>query len=113
MAGITGQDGSCLAEFLLENVYEVYGIKRRASRFNTSRIAGLYQDPHVDHPLLELHYWHLMDSSNLIRIIQQVQSDEIYRLGAQCHVAVSFEASEYPARDLEPLITYFKELLNP
>ena len=94
---ITGQDGSYLAELLLEKGYEVHGIKRRASSFNTSRIDHLYQDPHVDDPRLVLHYGDLTDSSNLIRIIQQVQPDEIYNLGAQSHVAVSFEAPEYTA----------------
>ena len=90
ITGITGQDGSYLAELLLEKGYEVHGIKRRASSFNTSRIDHLYQDPHVDDPRLVLHYGDLTDSSNLIRIIQQVQPDEIYNLGAQSHVAVSF-----------------------
>ena len=112
ITGITGQDGSYLAELLLEKGYEVHGIKRRASSFNTSRIDHLYQDPHVDDPRLVLHYGDLTDSSNLIRIIQQVQPDEIYNLGAQSHVAVSFEAPEDAARDLEPMIIYFKELLN-
>ena len=97
ITGITGQDGSYLAELLLEKGYEVHGIKRRASSFNTSRIDHLYQDPHVDDPRLVLHYGDLTDSSNLIRIIQQVQPDEIYNLGAQSHVAVSFEAPEYTA----------------
>ncbi len=97
ITGITGQDGSYLAELLLEKEYEVHGIKRRASSFNTSRIDHLYQDPHVDDPRLVLHYGDLTDSSNLIRIIQQVQPDEIYNLGAQSHVAVSFEAPEYTA----------------
>ena len=112
ITGITGQDGSYLAELLLEKGYEVHGIKRRASSFNTSRIDHLYQDPHEDDPRLVLHYGDLTDSSNLIRIIQQVQPDEIYNLGAQSHVAVSFEAPEDAARDLEPMIIYFKELLN-
>ena len=97
ITGITGQDGSYLAELLLEKGYEVHGIKRRASSFNTTRIDHLYQDPHVDDPRLVLHYGDLTDSSNLIRIIQQVQPDEIYNLGAQSHVAVSFEAPEYTA----------------
>ena len=97
ITGITGQDGSYLAELLLEKGYEVHGIKRRASSFNTSRIDHLYQDPHVDDPRLVLHYGDLTDSSNLIRIIQQVQPDEIYNLDAQSHVAVSFEAPEYTA----------------
>ncbi len=97
ITGVTGQDGSYLAELLLEKGYELHGIKRRASSFNTSRIDHLYQDPHVDDPRLVLHYGDLTDSSNLIRIIQQVQPDEIYNLGAQSHVAVSFEAPEYTA----------------
>ena len=97
ITGITGQDGSFLAELLLEKGYEVHGIKRRASSFNTNRIDHLYQDPHEVDPRLVLHYGDLTDSSNLIRIIQQVQPDEIYNLGAQSHVAVSFEAPEYTA----------------
>ena len=97
ITGITGQDGSYLAELLLEKGYEVHGIKRRASSFNTSRIDHLYQDPHETDPRLVLHYGDLTDSSNLIRIIQQAQPDEIYNLGAQSHVAVSFEAPEYTA----------------
>ena len=97
ITGITGQDGSYLAELLLEKGYVVHGIKRRASSFNTARIDHLYQDPHELNPSLVLHYGDLTDSSNLIRIIQQVQPDEIYNLGAQSHVAVSFEAPEYTA----------------
>ena len=97
ITGITGQDGSYLAELLLEKGYEVHGIKRRASSFNTNRIDHLYQDPHEKDPRLVLHYGDLTDSSNLVRIIQQVQPDEIYNLGAQSHVAVSFEAPEYTA----------------
>ena len=97
ITGITGQDGSYLAELLLEKGYEVHGIKRRASSFNTSRIDHLYQDPHEADPRLVLHYGDLTDSTNLIRIVQQVQPDEIYNLGAQSHVAVSFEAPEYTA----------------
>ena len=97
ITGITGQDGSYLAELLLEKGYVVHGIKRRASSFNTSRIDHLYQDPHEQDPHLVLHYGDLTDSTNLIRIIQQVQPDEIYNLGAQSHVAVSFEAPEYTA----------------
>ena len=96
ITGITGQDGSYLAELLLEKGYEVHGIKRRASSFNTARIDHLYQTPETDTRLL-LHYGDLTDSSNLTRIIQQVQPDEIYNLGAQSHVAVSFEAPEYTA----------------
>ena len=97
ITGITGQDGSYLAELLLEKGYQVHGIKRRASSFNTSRIDHLYQDPHETDPRLLLHYGDLTDSSNLIRVIQQVQPDEIYNLGAQSHVAVSFESPEYTA----------------
>ena len=97
ITGITGQDGSYLAEFLLEKGYEVHGIKRRASSFNTDRIDHLYQDPHVATRKLHLHYGDLTDTSNLTRIVQQVQPDEIYNLGAQSHVAVSFEAPEYTA----------------
>jgi GDPmannose 4,6-dehydratase len=97
ITGITGQDGSYLAELLLEKGYVVHGIKRRASSFNTTRIDHLYQDPHENDPRLVLHYGDLTDSTNLIRIIQQVQPDEIYNLGAQSHVAVSFEAPEYTA----------------
>ncbi|MFN9624392.1 MAG: GDP-mannose 4,6-dehydratase [Cyanobacteriota bacterium] len=97
ITGITGQDGSYLAELLLEKGYVVHGIKRRASSFNTARIDHLYQDPHEVNPRLVLHYGDLTDSTNLIRIIQQVQPDEIYNLGAQSHVAVSFEAPEYTA----------------
>ena len=97
ITGITGQDGSYLAELLLEKGYVVHGIKRRASSFNTARIDHLYQDPHERDPRLVLHYGDLTDSTNLIRIIQQVQPDEIYNLGAQSHVAVSFEAPEYTA----------------
>ena len=97
ISGITGQDGSYLAEFLLEKGYVVHGIKRRASLFNTERIDHLYDDPHVNHPQLILHYGDLTDTSNLVRIIQQTQPDEIYNLGAQSHVAVSFESPEYTA----------------
>lgn len=97
ITGITGQDGSYLAEFLLEKGYVVHGIKRRASTFNTARIDHLYQDPHVNHPHLILHYGDLTDTSNLVRIIQESQPDEIYNLGAQSHVAVSFESPEYTA----------------
>ncbi|NCJ08184.1 GDP-mannose 4,6-dehydratase [Synechococcales cyanobacterium C] len=97
ISGITGQDGSYLAEFLLEKGYQVHGIKRRASLFNTDRIDHLYQDPHVQNQRFFLHYGDLTDSTNLIRIIQQVQPDEIYNLAAQSHVAVSFETPEYTA----------------
>lgn len=97
ITGVTGQDGSYLAELLLEKGYEVHGIKRRASLFNTQRIDHLYQDPHSPQPNLKLHYGDLSDTSNLTRIIQEVQPDEVYNLGAQSHVAVSFEAPEYTA----------------
>jgi GDPmannose 4,6-dehydratase len=97
ITGITGQDGSYLAEFLLEKGYEVHGIKRRASLFNTQRIDHIYEDPHVSNARFKLHYGDLTDSSNLTRIMQLVQPDEVYNLGAQSHVAVSFEAPEYTA----------------
>jgi GDPmannose 4,6-dehydratase len=97
ITGITGQDGSYLAEFLLEKGYVVHGIKRRASSFNTQRIDHIYQDPHIEHINLKLHYGDLSDTSNLIRIIQETQPDEIYNLGAMSHVAVSFESPEYTA----------------
>ena len=97
ITGITGQDGSYLAEFLLEKGYEVHGIKRRASSLNTQRIDHIYEDPHTESQRLVLHYGDLTDSSNLTRILQQVQPDEVYNLGAQSHVAVSFEAPEYTA----------------
>ncbi len=97
ITGVTGQDGSYLAELLLEKGYEVHGIKRRASLFNTQRIDHIYQDPHEVQPKLKLHYGDLSDTSNLTRLIQQIQPDEIYNLGAQSHVAVSFEAPEYTA----------------
>src|SRR6201987_1437226 len=97
ITGITGQDGSYLAELLLEKGYEVHGIKRRASSFNTDRIDHLYQDPHERNVRLRLHYGDLTDATNLIRIIQEVQPDEIYNLAAQSHVAVSFETPEYTA----------------
>jgi GDPmannose 4,6-dehydratase len=97
ITGITGQDGSYLAEFLLEKGYEVHGIKRRASSFNTDRIDHVYQDPHAPNPKLFLHYGDLTDTSNLTRILQQVRPDEVYNLGAMSHVAVSFESPEYTA----------------
>lgn len=97
ITGVTGQDGSYLAEFLLEKGYQVHGIKRRASSFNTQRIDHIYQDPHIEHQNFVLHYGDLTDSSNLTRIIQEVQPDEVYNLGAQSHVAVSFESPEYTA----------------
>jgi GDPmannose 4,6-dehydratase len=97
ITGITGQDGSYLAEFLLEKGYIVHGIKRRASSFNTQRIDHIYQDPHIENANFKLHYGDLTDTSNLVRIIQETQPDEIYNLGAQSHVAVSFESPEYTA----------------
>ena len=97
ITGITGQDGAYLAEFLLEKGYEVHGIKRRSSLFNTNRIDHLYQDPHDKNPRFILHHGDLTDSSSLIRIVQEVQPDEIYNLAAQSHVAVSFEEPEYTA----------------
>ena len=97
ITGITGQDGSYLAEFLLEKGYEVHGIKRRASSFNTQRIDHIYEDPHSPGTRLKLHYGDLTDTSNLTRILREVEPDEVYNLGAQSHVAVSFEAPEYTA----------------
>ena len=97
ITGVTGQDGSYLAEFLLAKGYEVHGIKRRASLFNTERIDHIYQDPHAAAPQFFLHYGDLTDNSNLTRILQQVQPDEVYNLGAMSHVAVSFESPEYTA----------------
>lgn len=97
ITGITGQDGSYLAEFLLEKGYVVHGIKRRASSFNTQRIDHIYEDPHIENAHFKLHYGDLTDTSNLIRIIQESQPNEIYNLGAQSHVAVSFESPEYTA----------------
>jgi len=97
ITGITGQDGAYLAEFLLSKDYEVHGLKRRSSSFNTGRIDHLYQDPHEANPRLMLHYGDLTDSSNLTRIVQMVEPDEIYNLGAQSHVGVSFETPEYTA----------------
>lgn len=97
ITGITGQDGSYLAEFLLEKGYEVHGIKRRASSFNTDRIDHIYQDPHSPNPNLFLHYGDLTDTSNLTRLLSEIQPDEVYNLGAQSHVAVSFECPEYTA----------------
>jgi GDPmannose 4,6-dehydratase len=97
ITGITGQDGAYLAELLLKKGYEVHGVKRRSSLFNTDRIDHLYQDPHVDNAKFKLHYGDLTDSTNLIRIIQQTQPDEIYNLAAMSHVAVSFEMPEYTA----------------
>ena len=97
ITGITGQDGSYLAEFLLEKGYVVHGIKRRASLFNTQRVDHIYQDPHIKNANFKLHYGDLSDTSNLVRIVQETQPDEIYNLGAQSHVAVSFESPEYTA----------------
>lgn len=97
ITGVTGQDGSYLAEFLLEKGYIVHGIKRRASLFNTDRIDHVYQDPHIENANFTLHYGDLTDTSNLVRVIQETQPDEIYNLGAQSHVAVSFESPEYTA----------------
>jgi GDPmannose 4,6-dehydratase len=97
ITGITGQDGSYLAEFLLEKGYIVHGVKRRASLFNTQRVDHIYQDPHILGRNFKLHYGDLSDTSNLVRIIQETQPDEIYNLGAQSHVAVSFESPEYTA----------------
>jgi len=97
ITGITGQDGSYLAEFLLEKEYEVHGIIRRASSFNTKRIDHLYKDPHKENIKMFLHYGDMTDSSNLNRILEKVQPDEIYNLAAQSHVKVSFEVPEYTA----------------
>src|SRR5918912_946370 len=97
ITGITGQDGAYLAELLLEKGYEVHGIKRRTSLINTQRVDHLYQDPHESNVKMVLHYGDLTDSTNIIRIIQQVQPDEIYNLGAMSHVHVSFEEPEYAA----------------
>jgi len=97
ITGVTGQDGSYLAEFLLEKGYEVHGIKRRASSLNTQRVDHIYEDPHTDNARFKLHYGDLTDSSNLTRILHEVQPDEVYNLGAQSHVAVSFETPEYTA----------------
>ncbi|MCV3736652.1 GDP-mannose 4,6-dehydratase [Rhizobium sp. TRM96647] len=97
ITGVTGQDGSYLAELLLEKGYEVHGIKRRASSFNTQRIDHIYQDPHTTNSRFKLHYGDLSDSSNLTRVISEIKPDEVYNLGAQSHVAVSFEAPEYTA----------------
>ena len=97
ITGITGQDGSYLAEFLLEKGYEVHGIKRRSSSFNTERIDNIYQDPHNPNVRLKLHYGDLTDAMNLVRIVQEVQPDEIYNLGAMSHVKVSFDMPEYVA----------------
>ena len=104
ITGVTGQDGSYLAEFLIEKGYVVHGIKRRSSSFNTERVDHIYEDPHVENANFRLHYGDLSDSTNLIRIVQDTQPDEIYNLGAQSHVAVSFESAEYTA-DVDALGT--------
>lgn len=97
ITGVTGQDGAYLAQLLLDKGYVVHGIKRRSSSFNTGRIEGIYQDPHVEHPRFILHYGDLTDATNIIRIVQETQPDEIYNLAAQSHVQVSFETPEYTA----------------
>ena len=97
ITGITGQDGAYLAEFLLKKGYTVHGIKRRSSLFNTERVHHLYEDPHVENAKFILHYGDLTDTSNLVRIVQEVQPDEIYNLAAMSHVQVSFEMPEYTA----------------
>ena len=97
ITGVTGQDGSYLAEFLLRKGYEVHGIKRRSSLFNTQRVDHIYRDPHVQNSRFKLHYGDLSDSSNLTRILRDIEPDEVYNLGAQSHVAVSFESPEYTA----------------
>lgn len=104
ITGVTGQDGSYLAEFLLEKGYEIHGIKRRSSLFNTERVDHIYEDPNVDDTRFKLHYGDLTDSSNLTRILSEIEPDEVYNLGAQSHVAVSFEAPEYTA-DVDALGT--------
>ena len=98
ITGVTGQDGAYLSRFLLSKNYEVHGIKRRSSSFNTGRLENIYVDPHENSPKFFLHYGDLTDSSNLIRIIQSTRPDEIYNLGAQSHVQVSFETPEYTAK---------------
>ena len=95
ITGVTGQDGSYLAEFLLEKGYEVHGIKRRSSLFNTQRVDHIYEDPHVEHQRFKLHYGDLSDTSNVIRLLSEIEPDEVYNLGAQSDVAVSFESPEY------------------
>lgn len=104
ITGVTGQDGSYLSEFLLEKGYTVHGIKRRASSFNTQRVDHIFEDPHVVNSNFKLHYGDLSDTSNLVRVIQEIQPDEIYNLGAQSHVAVSFDSPEYTA-DIDALGT--------
>jgi GDPmannose 4,6-dehydratase len=102
ITGVTGQDGSYLAEFLLDKGYEVHGIKRRASSFNTERIDHIYQDPHERGQRFILHYGDMTDATGLIHVVQQIQPDEIYNLAAQSHVAVSFEEPEYTANSDAP-----------
>ena len=97
ITGVTGQDGSYLAELLLEKGYEVHGVKRRASNFNTDRVDHIYQDPQVDNKRFNLHYGDLTDTSNLVRLLSDIRPEEVYNLGAQSHVAVSFESPEYTA----------------
>ncbi len=97
ITGVTGQDGAYLAQLLLEKGYEVHGLKRRSSSFNTGRIEDIYQDPHVEGANFHLHFGDLTDSTNLIRIVQETKPDEIYNLAAHSHVAVSFETPEYTA----------------
>src|SRR6266700_415375 len=97
ITGVTGQDGAYLAELLLEKGYMVHGVKRRSSSFNTGRVEHLYQDPHEPDPRFTLHYGDMTDATNLIRIVQETQPDEIYNLAAQSHVQVSFETAEYTA----------------
>ena len=97
ITGITGQDGSYLAEFLLDKGYEVHGLKRRSSLFNTHRIDHLYEDPHVEGQRFKLHYGDLTDTSSVIRLLKEIEPDEVYNLGAQSHVAVSFDSPEYTA----------------
>ena len=104
ITGITGQDGSYLAEFLLDKGYEVHGIKRRASLLNTDRVDHIYQDPNIDDAKFKLHYGDLADTSSLTRLLSEIKPDEVYNLGAQSHVAVSFEAPEYTA-DVDALGT--------
>ena len=110
ITGITGQDGSYLAEFLLSKGYEVHGIKRRTSLINTDRIDHLYQDPHETKRKLILHHGDLTDATSLIRIIQEVQPDEIYNLAAQSHVAVSFEEPEYTANSDALELRFWRQL---
>ena len=98
ITGVTGQDGSYLAELLLSKGYEVHGIKRRSSSFNTQRIDHIYEDPHIENAKFKLHFGDMTDSTNLIRVVEEVQPDEIYNLAAQSHVQVSFETAEYTSK---------------